>query len=97
MEICCAVEARSRREPAPRRDVWLHLFGILRPKIQLSFRLFGLSSFDSASYLRKAWLRSDQNYLAGDGSRWYSAIRVPLSSSKRLREAAEEQTSPSKH
>lgn len=92
LEICCAVrdgiQSRTRTE---KENVWLHLFGILRPKIQSAFRLLGVSSFDSASYLRKAWLRSDQNYLAGDGSRWYSAIRVPISSSKRLREAAEEQ------
>jgi hypothetical protein len=92
VEICCAVRnAIQTRTRTQKENVWLHLFGILRPKIQSSFRLLGVSSFDSASYLRKAWLRSDQNYLAGDGSRWYSAIRVPISSSKRLREAAEEQ------
>ncbi|MEK6258270.1 MAG: tRNA-guanine transglycosylase DpdA [Planctomycetota bacterium] len=92
IEICCAVrDAIQTRTRTEKESVWLHLFGILRPKIQSSFRLLGVSSFDSASYLRKAWLRSDQNYLAGDGSRWYSAIRVPISSSKRLREAAEEQ------
>jgi Family of unknown function (DUF6884) len=91
MEICCAVRnAIQNRTRTEKENVWLHLFGILRPKIQPAFRLFGVSSFDSASYLRKAWLRSDQNYLASDGSRWYSAIRVPLSSSKQLREAAEE-------
>jgi hypothetical protein len=92
MEICCAVrDAIQTRTRTEKENVWLHLFGILRPKIQSSFRLLGVSSFDSASYLRKAWLRSDQNYLAGDGSRWYSAIRVPISSSKRMREAAEEE------
>ena len=89
LEICCAVRAaiqcRTRRQ---KENVWLHLFGILRPKIQSIFRLLGVSSFDSASYLRKAWLRSDQNYLAADGSRWYTAIRVPMSSSKRLQETA---------
>jgi len=91
MEICCAVRhAIQMRTRTEKENVWLHLFGILRPKIQPLFRLLGVSSFDSASYLRKAWLRSDQNYLAGDGSRWYSTIRVPISSSKQLREAAEE-------
>jgi hypothetical protein len=91
MDICCAVrDAIQTRTRTEKENVWLHLFGILRPKIQSTFRLLGVSSFDSASYLRKAWLRSDQNYLAGDGRRWYSAIRVPISSSKRLREAAEE-------
>jgi hypothetical protein len=95
LAICCAVRAaiqsRTRWE---KENVWLHLFGILRPKIQPVFRLLGVSSFDSASYLRKAWLRSDQNYLAPDGSRWYTAIRVPMSSSKRLRECAEQKNIP---
>ena len=36
-----------------------------------------VDSFDSATYFRKAWLRSDQNYLAVSGS-WYAAIRVPM-------------------
>jgi hypothetical protein len=91
LSICCAVRAaiqsRTRKE---KQNVWLHLFGILRPKIQSLFRLLGASSFDSASYLRKAWLRSDQNYLAPDGNGWYTAIRVPISSSKRVRESAEQ-------
>jgi hypothetical protein len=95
LSICCAVRAaiqtRTRRE---KENVWLHLFGILRPKILSSFRLLGASSFDSASYLRKAWLRSDQNYLAPDGDGWYTAIRVPISSSKRMREAAKEKGIP---
>lgn len=95
LEICCAVrDAIQTRTRTEKENVWLHLFGILRPKIQSSFRLLGVSSFDSASYLRKAWLRSDQNYLAPDGDRWYTAIRVPISSSKRLRESAEEKNIP---
>lgn len=81
-----AIQSRTRTE---KENVWVHLFGILRPKIQSCFRVLGVSSFDSASYLRKAWLRSDQNYLSPQGDQWYSTIRVPLSSSKRLREAAE--------
>ena len=89
LEICCAVrDAIQTRTRTEKENIWLHLFGILRPKIQSIFRLLGISSFDSASYLRKAWLRSDQNYLAADGQRWYSTIRVPLSSSKKLLKAA---------
>lgn len=91
LSICCAVRAAIQsRTRLEKKNIWLHLFGILRPKLQPMFRLLGASSFDSASYLRKAWLRSDQNYLAPDGSRWYTAIRVPISSSKRLRESAED-------
>lgn len=59
-----------------RRPPWIHLLGIYRPSLQRDFRQFGINSFDSATYFRKAWLRSDQNYLACDG-RWYAAIRVP--------------------
>ena len=55
---------------------WVHLLGIFRPSLQQHFREFGVGSFDSATYFRKAWLRSDQNYLGIDG-RWYAAIRVP--------------------
>lgn len=57
---------------------WLHLMGIFRPKLQQHFRRLGVDSFDSATYFRKAWLRSDQNYLGTDGQ-WYAAIRVPPS------------------
>lgn len=55
---------------------WIHLLGIFRPSLQPYFRELGIGSFDSATYFRKAWLRSDQNYLGADG-RWYAAIRVP--------------------
>ena len=33
---------------------------------------------------RKAWLRSDQNYLGVDG-KWYAAIRVPMTRDGRTR------------
>lgn len=82
-----AIQDRTRGRE---RNIWLHLFGILRPKLQSSFRDLGVSSFDSASYFRKAWLRSDQNYLSADGSRWYGTIRVPISASKAMQAAAEQ-------
>jgi hypothetical protein len=69
---------------------WVHLFGIFRPKLQVLFRELKVDSFDSATYFRKAWLRSDQNYLAPDG-KWYTALRVPMTSDartlKRLQES----------
>ena len=61
---------------------WIHLFGIFRPKLQQLFRHLHVDSFDSASYFRKAWLRSDQNYLSADGH-WYAALRVPMTSDSR--------------
>lgn len=91
VEIVCAVRQEIQaRTKGFQHNVWLHLFGILRPKIQSIFRLMGVSSFDSASYFRKAWLRSDQNYLAPDGQSWYGTIRIPISKSKPMRLAAQE-------
>ncbi|MDD2211707.1 MAG: tRNA-guanine transglycosylase DpdA [Clostridia bacterium] len=77
--------AVSLLEPRP----WVHLFGIFRPKLQALFRELKVDSFDSASYFRKAWLRSDQNYLASNGE-WYAAIRVPMTSDGRTRKRLEE-------
>ena len=90
LDIVCAVrQGLQARTRGCRKNVWLHLFGILRPKLQPIFKELGVSSFDSASYFRKAWLRSDQNYLAPDGRRWYGTIRIPISTSKAMRLAAE--------
>lgn len=63
----------------------IHLFGVYRPMLQPLFRELGVSSFDSATYFRKAWLRSGQNYLARSGD-WYAAIRVPMTADGRTRQ-----------
>jgi len=90
LDIVCAVRrGLQSRTRGVRENVWVHLFGILRPKLQPIFKELGVSSFDSASYFRKAWLRSDQNYLAPDGRRWYGTLRVPISDSKAMRLATE--------
>ncbi|MBU7036497.1 MAG: queuine/other tRNA-ribosyltransferase [Theionarchaea archaeon] len=65
----------------------VHLFGTVRPDYLRDFESLGATSFDSASFLRKAWLRDGQNYLAPNG-KWYSAIRVPQSSNSRLMRTA---------
>jgi hypothetical protein len=65
-----------------RERPWLHLLGVYRPKLQLQFRRLGIDSFDSATYFRKAWLRSNQNYIGVDG-RWYAAVRVPMTTDQR--------------
>lgn len=75
----------SELKPRP----WVHLFGIFRPKLQARFRELKVDSFDSATYFRKAWLRSDQNYLAPNG-KWYAALRVPMTSDARTRKRLEE-------
>ena len=78
--IEAVVKAADERAQRP----WIHLFGIFRPKLQGLFRRLKVDSFDSASYFRKAWLRSDQNYLGVNG-KWYAAIRVPMTRDGRTR------------
>lgn len=69
-----------------RNEVGIHLFGILRPALFSIYAENGVASFDSASYFRKAWLKSDRNYLGTNGE-WYAAIRVPQSSLPKNRKA----------
>lgn len=82
LEIVEAVSAASDKM-LPKRP-WIHIFGIYRPRMQRDFRALNISSFDSASYFRKAWLQSDKNYLTQSGE-WYSAIRVPMTKDGRTR------------
>lgn len=81
-EVKDIVESVTTALKLSERSPWIHLFGIYRPLLQELFKKLGISSFDSATYFRKAWLRSDQNYLANDGN-WYAAIRVPPTSDPR--------------
>ena len=93
LEIVAAVrEVLQKHTRGKQKNIWVHLFGVLRPDLQRSFQNLGVSSFDSASYLRKAWLSSDRNYLAPDGKGWYGTIRVPMSTSKAMRDAAKSQS-----
>ena len=75
-EIRQIVQAVHQANLRLRRPLWIHLLGVYRPALQADFRRCQVASFDSATYFRKAWLRSDQNYLAANG-KWYAAIRVP--------------------
>jgi queuine/archaeosine tRNA-ribosyltransferase len=69
-----------------RPGIKLHLFGLARFKAMRQFVQMGVTSVDSASLLRKAWLGSHINYLSEHG--WYSAIRVPqLTASFRAKRA----------
>lgn len=76
------VSAVSRTIENYAEKPWIHLLGVFRPKLQETFRTSGIRSFDSATYFRKAWLRSDQNYLGTNGT-WYAALRVPPTSDAR--------------
>ncbi len=66
-------------------EVRFHLFGVAKLDMIANLQRYRVASMDSASYLRKAWLRSGQNYLATDGQ-WYTAIRVPQSSHARVQD-----------
>lgn len=56
----------------------LHLFGVARDRegdeMEI-FRKLGVTSFDSASYLRRAWMSATTNYFTEDGDR-YAALRI---------------------
>jgi hypothetical protein len=53
----------------------VHLFGVSRPEQAQTFAALGVTSFDSASRLRRAWMDGRRNYFLGNAA--YTAIRVP--------------------
>ncbi|GBF31841.1 archaeosine tRNA-ribosyltransferase [Desulfocucumis palustris] len=68
----------------------VHLFGVARLDLLPAFRRLGMTSFDSASYLRSAWLNSNgKNYFTLDGSH-YSAIRVPPTDGRTVKKMVEQ-------
>ena len=88
LQIVAAVrEALQKHTRGKDENIWVHIFGILRPNLQSIFTHLGVASFDSASYLRKAWACPNRNYLTADG-KWYGSIRIPFSTSKSMREVA---------
>jgi hypothetical protein len=52
----------------------VHLFGVSRPEQVPTFMRLGVTSFDSASRLRKAWTDDRKNYYLGDQT--FTAIRI---------------------
>ena len=66
-------------------EIRFHLFGVAKLTLINELPKYRVTSIDSASYLRKAWLRSGQNYLGADG-KWYTAIRVPQSYHPKVQE-----------
>ena len=65
-------------------NVRLHLFGVARINAIPAFRHLGVTSCDSASPLRQAWLGATANYRTLSG-KMYAAIRVPPATDKGLR------------
>ncbi|GAB6179916.1 hypothetical protein JCM14036_12350 [Desulfotomaculum defluvii] len=66
----------------PDANFRMHLFGVVRDNMEYMrvFHKLGVTSFDSASPLRRAWLGSEHNYYAPD--RHYAAIRIPEATAK---------------
>ena len=58
-----------------RRRSELHVFGVARPQIMPILARCGVTSFDSASFLRRAWLGASSNYHTPNG-KGYAALRV---------------------
>jgi hypothetical protein len=73
LEIMRVLEAVQRVVP---ESVAIHLFGIARVSSLGDFARLGVRSVDSASFLRRAWMGTGQNYLTSTGE-LYTAIRIP--------------------
>ena len=58
------------------KEVNIHLFGIARPEALREFSSLGVTSVDSASHLRRAWLVARDNYFTLEGTS-YSSLRIP--------------------
>lgn len=54
----------------------VHLFGAARLDSIQTFNRLGVTSFDSTTFLRQAWMSAKNNYFTLDGNK-YAAIRVP--------------------
>jgi queuine/archaeosine tRNA-ribosyltransferase len=68
------VQVLQAVQPELKPDIKLHLFGVSRPEQVPLFMQLGVTSFDSASRLRKAWTDGRKNYYLNDTT--YTAIRV---------------------
>jgi hypothetical protein len=72
-EILRVLEAVHEVVP---ETVHIHLFGLARTRALTDFARLGVRSVDSASYLRRAWMGTGQNYLVPTGET-FAAIRIP--------------------
>lgn len=69
----------------PNANFRMHLFGVFRDEeVILKFHKLGVTSFDSASPLRRAWMDARHNYYTNEGDT-YTAIRIPEAKESRGR------------
>lgn len=69
------------------RRIDIHTFGVARPDLMAKLANLGVTSCDSASYLRRSWMRRDMNYMKfpnGSAKESFStAIRIRFSEDNR--------------
>ncbi|MEO1390274.1 MAG: tRNA-guanine transglycosylase DpdA [Cyanobacteria bacterium J06634_6] len=70
------IEILTEIRPHLKADTRLHVFGVARIDATPAFKHLGVTSFDSASPLRRAWLGSGANYHT-DSGKMYTAVRIP--------------------
>ncbi|MDY6785794.1 MAG: tRNA-guanine transglycosylase DpdA [Cyanobacteriota bacterium] len=78
------IEILETIQPYLKSNIRLHLLGVGRIPATPIFRQLGVTSFDSASALRSAWLDSKANYHTLSG-KTYAAIRIPSVNKRNLR------------
>ncbi len=71
------IEILKEIHPHLTSNTRLHLFGVARINAIPAFRHLGVTSFDSASPLRRAWLDPKANYYTMTEKK-YAAVRIPF-------------------
>ncbi|MEG3438299.1 tRNA-guanine transglycosylase DpdA [Pannus brasiliensis CCIBt3594] len=83
------IEILYEISPLLTSETKLHLFGVGRLNAIPIFRHLGVTSFDSASPLRKAWLDPAANYHSSD-DKIYAAVRIPSINSAKVKQVIKE-------
>ncbi|MCS7242944.1 tRNA-guanine transglycosylase DpdA [Candidatus Caldatribacterium sp.] len=86
-EVAVLTETVTKAVRQRSTTVKIHLLGVLRLELLPLFKALNITSFDSTSFLRRAWLSPQTNYLGVDG-KWYAAIRIPPSYDPRVQQMA---------
>lgn len=74
------VDILARISPHFPEGLYVHIFGLAREELLEPYAYFGVTAFDSASFLRRSWMSARDNYLDPTTGQWFTAIRVPPSS-----------------
>jgi hypothetical protein len=69
------IEVLEAVQKVLKKGIQLHLFGVARPDAIEEMHRLGVTSVDSASFLRRAWLGASANYHMPNEK--YAAVRIP--------------------